>query len=277
MSAETLVRLADYKPPVWSVDAVELRFELFDGETLVHAQLSIQRPADTSPERLCWPAVAMEIQALSINGSALPSEAWCHQDGELVIDLASLPQVSSWTLDTCVRLDPSSNTSLEGLYVSGGLFTTQCEAEGFRRITPFPDRPDVLSRYRVRIEADQTSCPVLLSNGNCTATGNLPEGRHFAEWDDPFPKPSYLFALVAGRLQEVRDQFTTASGRAVALRIHVEPGDEHLCAHAMASLKRSMAWDEQTFGLEYDLDEFNLVAVRHFNICLLYTSPSPRD
>ena len=216
--------------------------------------------------RLCWPAVAMEIQQLAINGTALPAEAWSHQDGELVIETASLPEDPSWTLETWVRLDPASNTSLEGLYVSGGLFTTQCEAEGFRRITPFPDRPDVLSRYRVRIEADQTSCPVLLSNGNCTATGNLPEGRHFAEWDDPFPKPSYLFALVAGRLQEVRDQFTTASGRAVALRIHVEPGDEHLCAHAMASLKRSMAWDEQAFGLEYDLDEFNLVAVRHFNM-----------
>ena len=153
MIAETLVRLADYKPPLWSVDAVELRFELFSGETLVHAQLSIQRSADSPPERLCWPAVAMEIQQLAINGTALPAEAWSHQGGELVIETASLPQDPSWTLDTQVRLDPASNTSLEGLYVSGGLFTTQCEAEGFRRITPFPDRPDVLSRYRVRIEA----------------------------------------------------------------------------------------------------------------------------
>ena len=258
MSADTSVRLADYKPPLWSVDAVELRFELFSNETLVHAGLSIQRSADAPLGRLCWPAVAMEIQQLAINGTAVPSEAWSHPGGELLIETAGLPDVCSWTLETRVRLDPASNTSLEGLYVSGGLFTTQCEAEGFRRIIPFPDRPDVLSRYRVRIEADQTGCPVLLSNGNCAATGELPEGRHFAQWDDPFPKPSYLFALVAGRLQEVRDQFTTSSGRAVALRIHVEPGDEHLCAHAMASLKRSMAWDEQAFGLEYDLDEFNL-------------------
>ena len=266
MSAEVAVRLSDYQPPLWLVDALELRFELFSAETLVHAQLSIQRSADRQLEPLCWPAVAMEIQELAINGMALPAEAWSHQDGELVIETAVLPDVPSWTLQTRVRLDPASNTSLEGLYVSGGLFTTQCEAEGFRRITPFPDRPDVLSRYRVRIEADQNDCPVLLSNGNCAATGNLSGGRHFAEWHDPFPKPSYLFALVAGRLQEVRDQFTTASGREVALRIHVEPGDEHLCGHAMASLKRSMAWDEQAFGLEYDLDEFNLVAVRHFNM-----------
>ena len=118
----------------------------------------------------------------------------------------------------------------------------------------------------MRIEADQQNCPVLLSNGNCTASGELADGRHWSEWCDPFPKPCYLFALVAGRLVEVRDHFETASGRSVALRIHVEPGDEGLCSHAMASLKRSMAWDEQAFGLEYDLDEFNLVAVRHFNM-----------
>ncbi|MFZ9947883.1 MAG: DUF3458 domain-containing protein, partial [Vulcanococcus sp.] len=129
-----------------------------------------------------------------------------------------------------------------------------------------PDRPDLLSRFRVRIEADQASCPVLLSNGNCLETGTLPEGRHYAIWDDPFPKPSYLFALVAGQLEEVRDQFTTRSGRSVQLRLHVEPGDAPFTDHAMASLKRSMLWDEQRYGLEYDLDEFNIVAVRHFNM-----------
>jgi aminopeptidase N len=156
------------------------------------------------------------------------------------------------------------------------MFTTQCEAVGFRRISFHPDRPDLLSRFRVRIEADQASCPVLLSNGNCIETGPLPpapnsEGaqptaRHYAIWDDPFPKPSYLFALVAGVLEEVRDQFTTRSGRTVQLRLHVEPGDAPYTAHAMASLKRSMLWDEQRYGLEYDLDEFNIVAVRHFNM-----------
>jgi len=175
-----------------------------------------------------------------------------------------------------VRIHPETNTSLEGLYVSGGMFTSQCEAVGFRRITFHPDRPDLLSRFRVRIEADQASCPVLLSNGNCMETGALPpapnsEGaeasaRHFAVWDDPFPKPSYLFALVAGQLEEVNDQFITRSGRRVQLRLHVEPGDAPYTAHAMASLKRSMLWDEQRYGLEYDLDEFNIVAVRHFNM-----------
>jgi aminopeptidase N len=266
VSADVAVRLSDYKPPVWLVDTLKLRFELFSDHALVHAQLKISRSEQTLVERLCWPAIAMEIQELVINGEALPHGAWCHETGKLVIEAASLPNDLSWILESRVRLDPASNTSLEGLYVSGGLFTTQCEAEGFRRITPFPDRPDVLSRYCVRIEANQQDCPVLLSNGNCIGIGELPAGRHYAEWDDPFPKPSYLFALVAGRLKEVRDQFTTISGRAVALRIHVEPGDEHLCGHAMASLKRSMAWDEQAFGLEYDLDEFNLVAVRHFNM-----------
>jgi aminopeptidase N len=165
-----------------------------------------------------------------------------------------------------VRIEPHRNTTLEGLYVSGGLFTTQCEAEGFRRITWHPDRPDLLSRFRVRLEADRDSCPVLLCNGNCLETGDLGDGRHYALWDDPFPKPSYLFALVAGRLEEVRDSFLTASGRTVTLRIHVEPGDAPYTAHAMASLQRSMAWDEQVYGLEYDLDEFNIVAVRHFNM-----------
>ncbi len=165
-----------------------------------------------------------------------------------------------------MRIHPETNTTLEGLYVSGGLFTTQCEAEGFRRITFHPDRPDLLSRFQVRIEADRQSCPVLLSNGNCLETGDLTGGRHYAVWDDPFPKPSYLFALVAGQLEEVRDTFTTASGRCVALRLHVEPGDAAYTAHAMASLKRAMAWDEQRYALEYDLDEYNIVAVRHFNM-----------
>ena len=169
------------------------------------------------------------------------------------------------------------------------MLTTQCEAEGFRRISFHPDRPDVLSRWRVRLEAERQQFPVLLSNGNAVSAGPLAAApdRHEAIWDDPHPKPSYLFALVAGDLTEVRDQLSTASGREVTLRLHVESGDEPYTAHAMASLKRSMRWDEQIYGLEYDLEEYNIVAVRHFNmgamenkslnICLLYTSPSPRD
>ena len=148
------------------------------------------------------------------------------------------------------------------------MLTTQCEAEGFRRITFHPDRPDVLSRYRVRIEADRARFPVLLSNGNEISASALADdaSRHEVVWEDPFPKPSYLFALVAGDLREIRDHYATASGRDVTLRLHVEAGDEPFTAHAMASLKRSMAWDESVYGLEYDLDEFNTVAVRHFNM-----------
>ena len=260
-----VVRLEAYQPPQLLVDEVALTVQLFSDHAAVHARLTIHAP-QAPQQDLDWPAVGMELKALSINGEPLSASCWVHRDGALKVPLEQLPQQQHWTLETWARLEPAANTSLEGLYVSGGLFTTQCEAEGFRRITPFPDRPDVLSRYRVRIEADQQQAPVLLSNGNCVATGQLSAGRHWAEWDDPFPKPCYLFALVAGRLVEVRDQFTTASGRDVSLRIHVEPGDEGLCSHAMASLKRSMAWDESAFGLEYDLDEFNIVAVRHFNM-----------
>ena len=206
MSAEVAVRLSDYKPPLWLVEDLNLRFELFSAETFVHAQLRVHRSADTAVARLCWPAVAMEIQQLAINGTALPTESWSHQDGELVIETAALPDDSSWTLETRVRLDPASNTSLEGLYVSGGLFTTQCEAEGFRRITPFPDRPDVMATYTTTIEADRSACPVMLSNGNAIERGNLDNGRHWVKWTDPFPKPSYLFALVAGDLAADADQ-----------------------------------------------------------------------
>jgi len=189
VSAEVAVRLSDYQPPLWLVDALELRFELFSAETLVHAQLSIQRSADRQLEPLCWPAVAMEIQELAINGMALPAESWSHQGGELVIESAVLPDDPSWTLQSRVRLDPASNTSLEGLYVSGGLFTTQCEAEGFRRITPFPDRPDVLSRYRVRIEADQNDCPVLLSNATVRPLAIFPEVVISPNGTTPSPSP----------------------------------------------------------------------------------------
>ncbi|MFZ9849942.1 MAG: aminopeptidase N [Vulcanococcus sp.] len=274
------VRLADYRPAPFLIPEIALTLQLFADHSLVQADLSLEpNPAAASAasngqvEPLELRAEALELLDLQLDGQALPPEAWRQEPGRLLL-LA--PPNRPFQLRTRVRLQPHTNTSLEGLYVSGGLFTTQCEAEGFRRITPHPDRPDLLSRYRVRIEADQATCPVLLSNGNCVESGALPaapngEGaqptpRHFAVWHDPFPKPSYLFALVAGRLEEVRDVFTTASGRTVALRIHVEPGDRPFTAHAMASLQRSMRWDEQRYGLEYDLDEFNIVAVRHFNM-----------
>ena len=267
------VRLADYRPAPYLIAHTSLRVQLFADQTLVEADLQFEPNAAADPGPLLLQGVELELLELELDGQPLePGEVSLEGD-QLVLNA---PPLRPFRLRTLVRIHPETNTSLEGLYVSGGMVTSQCEAVGFRRITFHPDRPDLLSRFRVRIEADQASCPVLLSNGNCIETGQLPpapnsEGaeaaqRHFAVWDDPFPKPSYLFALVAGQLEEVRDQFVTRSGRSVQLRLHVEPGDAPYTAHAMASLKRSMFWDEQRYGLEYDLDEFNIVAVRHFNM-----------
>ena len=258
-----LVRLADYRPAPYLLERTDLTVQLHSGHTEVVAQLAFLPNPLAQPGPLVLQGVDLELLELRLDGELLPAEAFELSADKLVI---AQPPAGAFQLHSRVRIHPETNSTLEGLYASGGLFTTQCEAEGFRRITFHPDRPDLLSRFQVRIEADRASCPVLLSNGNCIETGDLDAGRHFAVWDDPFPKPSYLFALVAGQLEEVKDSFTTASGRAVALRIHVEPGDAPYTAHAMASLKRSMAWDEQRYGLEYDLDEFNIVAVRHFNM-----------
>jgi len=260
----TPVRLADYSPAPFVLDRTDLTVQLFDDHSLVAASLECRpNPAGSSgPFHLC--GEGLELLELRLDGAPLGPDAYRLEPGALVL-LA--PPQRPFRLESLVRIHPETNSSLEGLYVSGGMVTSQCEAEGFRRITYHPDRPDLLSRFRVRIEADRLRCPVLLSNGNGIEAGPLEDpARHYAIWDDPFPKPSYLFALVAGQLEEVRDQFTTASGRDVALRIHVEPGDSAYTAHAMASLKRSMAWDEQVYGLEYDLEEFNIVAVRHFNM-----------
>ena len=259
------VRLADYRPAPCLIERTDLRVQLFADHSLVEAELAFTPNPAGEPGPLELRGEELELLELALDGEALPGAAYRLEPGRLVL---LHPPARPFQLRSRVRLHPETNTTLEGLYVSGGLFTTQCEAEGFRRITFHPDRPDLLSRFRVRIEADRESCPVLLSNGNCLETGELPgdPSRHYAIWDDPFPKPSYLFALVAGRLDEVREVFTTRSGRDVQLRIHVEPGDLPFTAHAMASLKRSMAWDEQVYGLDYDLDEFNIVAVRHFNM-----------
>ena len=258
-----VVRLADYRPAPQLLERTDLTVRLYPDHAEVAARLAFQPNPAADPGPLVLQGVELELLELTLDGAPLAADAYQCSSDSLVI---AHPPAQPFVLESRVRLHPETNTTLEGLYVSGGLFTTQCEAEGFRRITFHPDRPDLLSRFRVRIEADQASCPVLLSNGNCIETGALEGGRHYAVWDDPFPKPSYLFALVAGRLEEVRDTFTTASGRTVQLRIHVEPGDAPYTAHAMASLKRSMVWDEQRYGLEYDLDEFNIVAVRHFNM-----------
>jgi aminopeptidase N len=263
------VHLADYRPAPQLLERTDLSVALHGDHALVDARLAFRPNPASEPGPLLLQGVGLQLLELRLNGQPLPPGAYQLNDEQLLIPE---PPAEPFVLSSRVRIHPHSNSSLEGLYVSGGMFTTQCEAEGFRRITFHPDRPDLLSRFQVRIEASKESAPVLLSNGNCLETGELPadplsgEARHYAIWDDPYAKPSYLFALVAGRLEEVRDSFTTASGRQVSLRLHVEPGDGAYTAHAMASLKRSMAWDEQRYGLEYDLDEFNIVAVRHFNM-----------
>ena len=240
---------------------IRLDVEICPSDVFVTSRLELE--PRLGAESLQLRGVDLEICSLKLDGEDLASDAYSYVDQLLTIPS---PPDKPFVLETCCRIDPYSNSSLEGLYASGGLLSTQCEAEGFRRITFHPDRPDVLSRWTVRIEADRSSCPVLLSNGNAVSKEDLADGRHAVTWEDPFPKPSYLFALVAGDLREIRDQFTTASGRAVTLRLHVEEGDEPFTAHAMESLKRSMAWDEQVYQLEYDLDEYNIVAVRHFNM-----------
>ncbi|MBE9152780.1 aminopeptidase N [Cyanobium sp. LEGE 06113] len=259
------VHRCDYRPAPCLLDRTDLTVRLFDDHTEVEARLALRPNPAAEPGPLELRGLDLELLELQLDAEPLEASAYGLLDDGLVL---RQPPQRPFVLRSLVRIHPEHNTTLEGLYVSSGLFTTQCEAEGFRRITYHPDRPDLLSRFQVRIEADRLACPVLLSNGNCVEGGALAgePGRHYAIWDDPFPKPSYLFALVAGQLEEVRECFTTASGRTVQLRLHVEAGDSPFTAHAMASLKRAMAWDEQRYGLEYDLDEFNIVAVRHFNM-----------
>ncbi|QEY31043.1 aminopeptidase N [Synechococcus sp. RSCCF101] len=265
MGPARTIHLSDYRPWPFTIPTTRLDVVVHADHTLVTAELELEPAPGADPQtgHLVLLGRDLQLESVCIDGEPLAAEAFHCTAEELRI--AEPPQRPFRLLTRC-RIHPAENTSLEGLYASGGMLTTQCEAEGFRRITFHPDRPDVLSRYRVSIEADADTYPVLLSNGDCTASERLPGGRHRVIWEDPFPKPSYLFAMVAGRLVEVSDSFTTASGRPVRLRLHVEPGDEPYTAHAMASLKRAMRWDEEVYGLEYDLNEYNIVAVRHFNM-----------
>jgi aminopeptidase N len=254
------IRLSDYRPPAFLIDAVELGFRLEPNATRVTSRLSIRRNGDHA-EPLRLDGVRLRPIAFAIDGTALAEGAV--EVTEEDVTIASVPD--AFVLETEVEIDPENNKALEGLYMSAGRFCTQCEAEGFRKITWFADRPDVLSRFTVRIEADAADYPRLLSNGNLMEAGELPGGRHYAVWNDPFPKPCYLFALVAGELDVLEDRFTTMSGRTVDLRIYVDTGMAPRAAYAMDSLKRAMRWDEEAFGREYDLDLFMIVAVRDFN------------
>jgi aminopeptidase N len=258
LAQPAVTRREDYAPPAWLVPTVDLGFDLDPAATRVRATLAVTRNGGAG-EPLRLDGAGQEPLAVRVDGQAIND--W-HLDGTtLVIPLSS----DAHTVETEVEIAPASNTQLMGLYASGGNLCTQCEAEGFRRITYFPDRPDVLSRYHVRMTADAQAFPVLLSNGDPVAQGTLDDGRHWAEWNDPFPKPSYLFALVAGDLAVNRGTFTTMSGREVQLGIWVREADLDRTHHALHALKLSMAWDEQAYGREYDLDVFNIVAVDDFN------------
>ena len=263
-AAPKTIRLADYRPPAWTVETVDLRFDLREQGTRVISRLALARnPARPDrPDRLRLHGEELEPVWLRLDGSELHADRYEIDDEGLVL----FDPPDRFVLESEVEIAPERNTRLEGLYRSGGLFCTQCEAEGFRRITWYLDRPDVMARFNVRIEADRKRYPVLLSNGNPVEAGELPGGRHYAVWDDPFPKPSYLFALVAGDLEYLERPFSTASGRPVRLRIYVEPGNLDRCQHAMDSLVKAMRWDEEQYGREYDLEVFNIVAVNDFNM-----------
>ena len=250
------VRLADYLPPDWLIPEVALDFDLDAARTIVKARLSVVRNgAHDRP-------LVLDGQGLELLGLKVDGQGRMERPHGATLTLAISDDTA--TIETEVAISPQANTQLMGLYASGGKLCTQCEAEGFRRITFFPDRPDVLSTYTVRLTADAVPYPVLLANGNPGATG-VAGTRHWAEWHDPWPKPCYLFAAVAGDLSAFRDSFTTMSGRHVDLAIWVAEADLPRCAHAMAALKTSMAWDETEYGREYDLDVFNIVAVDDFN------------
>ncbi|MDB5442636.1 MAG: pepN, partial [Phenylobacterium sp.] len=253
------IRLADYSPPAFLIDEVSLAFDLAPNTTRVKARLNVRRNG-ASGEALKLNGERLKLISVAIDGRTLV-EAERSVDAEF-LTIPNLPD--AFVLETEVEIDPQNNKALEGLYMSGGRFCTQCEAEGFRKITYWPDRPDVLSRFTVRIEADKAFAH-LLSNGNLVEAGDLAGGRHYAVWNDPFPKPCYLFALVAGELDVLEDRLVTMSGRTVDLRIFVDTGMAPRAAYAMDALKRSMKWDEETFGREYDLDLFMIVAVRDFN------------
>ncbi|MBU1461935.1 MAG: aminopeptidase N, partial [Alphaproteobacteria bacterium] len=259
-AAPTIIRRSDYRPPDWLVPAIALDFDLDPALTIVRATLSVTRNGDHDrPLRLDGDGlVPLEVK---VDGTALAADDWHMEAGSLIIALSG----AAHSIETLVELAPESNSKLMGLYASGGLLCTQCEAEGFRRITFFPDRPDVLSRYSVRLTADKARFPILLANGDPVDQGMLDDGRHWALWNDPFPKPCYLFALVAGDLACNADRFVTMSGREVQLGIWVREADLPRTAHAMQALKNSMAWDERVYGREYDLDVFNIVAVADFN------------
>ncbi len=260
------IYLKDYTPPEYLIHSVELDFKLDEESTLVVSRLVMERNPESrkTSHNLELAGENLELIKVSLNDKILEQHQYRTTSEQLIIN--DVPQKNTFTLVIENRINPKANSALEGLYLSNNMLCTQCEAEGFRKITYFLDRPDVMTRFSCRLEADKQRYPVLLSNGNKTGQGDLPNNRHWVSWDDPFDKPCYLFALVAGQLECHADTFTTQSGREIALEIFVEADDLDKCEHAMSSLKKAMRWDEQVYGREYDLDLYMIVAVSHFNM-----------
>jgi len=246
------------------VDQLDLEIQIFEEKTVVVAKGKYRRNPVANSKNQTMTLFGEELELLTVKVNGIKLDAKEYKVDDKTLQLNQLPEDFILEIETAIF--PSKNTSLEGLYRSSGNYCTQCEAEGFRKITYYPDRPDVLSRFTTRIEADKAACPVMLSNGNLVKKGDLERNRHFVVWEDPFPKPSYLFALVAGDLVSLDDEFVTRSGRIIELKIFVEERNKDKCDHAMLSLKKSMSWDEEVFGLEYDLDTFMIVAVDDFNM-----------
>jgi aminopeptidase N len=261
------IYLKDYVPPVWLIDTIDLHVAIHDGYAEVRGKLACRRNAAGPGGDLVLDGEELALQELAIGGTTLTPACYAYDDDVLTIrDINGAPLPDQFTLETRVRIEPDRNTQLSGLYRSKDGYFTQCEAQGFRRISFFPDRPDVMARFSCTVEAERERFPQLLSNGNLVASGHLGDARHWARWEDPFAKPCYLFALVAAKLDVLEDRFVTHSGRTVHLAVYVEPGKLDQCGHAMAALKKSMVWDEQRFGLEMDLDRYMIVAVGDFNM-----------
>ncbi len=257
------IYLKDYRKPDYLIDKIDLKFDLREGQTKVHSRMQVRRRKGVAESAaLVLDGQEMELISVSVNDISRELSELALTDETLT--LSDLPEHFTVEIETVI--EPERNTKLEGLYKSGSMFCTQCEAEGFRRITFFPDRPDIMTRFSTHITADKNRYPVLLSNGNLIDSGDCEDDRHWTYWEDPYPKPCYLFALVAGPLVVHEDQYQTASGRDVALKLYTEPHNSSKTAHAMRSLKQAMQWDEEIYGLEYDLDCFMIVAVDDFNM-----------
>ncbi|MCX7979328.1 MAG: M1 family aminopeptidase, partial [Bdellovibrionaceae bacterium] len=260
MTEPQKIYLKDYRAPEFSVEFIHLDFDLHEECTLVKSHSRWKTLRQGAVLRL--DGVDLKLLGIKLNGRELSEEDY--ELGPDHLSLVDLPE--AFELEILTEIHPEKTTSLEGLYKSSGIFTTQCEAQGFRKITYFLDRPDVMTKYKVSIEADKARYPVLLSNGNRLKVEDLGNGRHRAHWEDPFKKPSYLFALVAGDLGVIRDSFVTCSGRRINLEIYAPHGKQDRCWHAMESLKKAMRWDEERFGREYDLDDYMIVAIDDFNM-----------